>query len=598
MTERLPARVFGPAVIAATGAIMLAWTWRTWPDPLVDFGRELYVPWQLAEGRVLYTDIAHFTGPLSPYWNALWFRLLGPSLSALVAVNVVLLAGLTALLYALLVHVAGRFAGTVGALVFVTLFAFSPFGIGNYNYVCPYSHELTHGILLTLAGLCAIGRHHRRGGAGGIAGAGLALGLLALTKIEVLAAGGAAILLGVALTLWVERPLAPHLARLLAAFTAAALVPILVTVAGFSMAMPLEQAIAEPLGYWRWALRDDVRGMAFFRAGMGLDDARASLVALLTATAAYGVVLGPAALASLAAGRAGRARPAVAAAVFGLTLAALLANWSAIDWLGLLRPLPLAMLAVGAGALVRLRALRRDLRTASPAILAVCLTLFALGMLSKMVLNVRIYHYGFALAMPATILLVVALVGWAPAALDRAGGDGATFRAAAVAAIMVALFAHLALAGVLLEQKQHPVGSGPDWFLAGERGPVVDRAVRALAAGVPPGGTLLAVPEGVMLNYLLRRPNPTPYLFFGPFDVAIFGEARMLKALEAHPPDHVALVHKDTAEYGARTFGRDYGHGIAAWVRANYQAVEVLGAPPFEDKGFGIALMTRRRSGP
>ena len=69
-------RLAGPLTIALAGAAMLAWTWGTWPNVLVDFGRELYVPWRLTEGEVLYRDIAYFTGPLSPYLNALWFRLL------------------------------------------------------------------------------------------------------------------------------------------------------------------------------------------------------------------------------------------------------------------------------------------------------------------------------------------------------------------------------------------------------------------------------------------------------------------------------------------------------------------------------------------
>ena len=56
---------------------MIALTWRGWADPLVDFGRELYVPWRLAEGERLYLDIAWFNGPLSQYWNALWFRIFG-----------------------------------------------------------------------------------------------------------------------------------------------------------------------------------------------------------------------------------------------------------------------------------------------------------------------------------------------------------------------------------------------------------------------------------------------------------------------------------------------------------------------------------------
>ena len=65
------------ALHAATFAGLLAWSWRKWPDPLVDFGRELYVPWQITEGQVLFRDVASLFGPLSPYLNALWFRLFG-----------------------------------------------------------------------------------------------------------------------------------------------------------------------------------------------------------------------------------------------------------------------------------------------------------------------------------------------------------------------------------------------------------------------------------------------------------------------------------------------------------------------------------------
>ena len=59
---------------------------------IVDFGRELYVPWILYEGKELYKDLFYFNGPLSPYWNAIWFKLLGPVVFTLVYVNLGLLA--------------------------------------------------------------------------------------------------------------------------------------------------------------------------------------------------------------------------------------------------------------------------------------------------------------------------------------------------------------------------------------------------------------------------------------------------------------------------------------------------------------------------
>ena len=66
---------------------LLAWSWRKWPDPIIDFGRELYVSVADYRGRVLYRDLASLFGPLSPYVNAIWFRLFGVSLTTLVVCN-------------------------------------------------------------------------------------------------------------------------------------------------------------------------------------------------------------------------------------------------------------------------------------------------------------------------------------------------------------------------------------------------------------------------------------------------------------------------------------------------------------------------------
>jgi hypothetical protein len=82
-----------------TLAALLWWSWRQWPDPLVDFGRELYLPWQINAGQVLYRDLASLFGPLSPYVNALWFRLFGPSLMTLAWGNLVIFSATVAGIY-------------------------------------------------------------------------------------------------------------------------------------------------------------------------------------------------------------------------------------------------------------------------------------------------------------------------------------------------------------------------------------------------------------------------------------------------------------------------------------------------------------------
>src|SRR5438067_13798814 len=92
----------GAVLIALVGATMCVWTWDKSPDPVIDFGRECYVPWRITAGEVLYRDINYFNGPLSPYFNAGLFKLFGTSLRTLKAANVLIVAIATMLIYSII----------------------------------------------------------------------------------------------------------------------------------------------------------------------------------------------------------------------------------------------------------------------------------------------------------------------------------------------------------------------------------------------------------------------------------------------------------------------------------------------------------------
>ena len=197
--------VIGWTAIACAGLAMLLWSWGTWPNAYVDFGRELYVPWRLAEGEVLYRDLAWFNGPLSAYRNALLFWLFGPGLMTLVLANLVDVLVLVAALYWLVARVSDRLAATVACLVFVVLFAFSRIdAIGNANYLTPYSHEVTHGLILSLLALAAFAAL-RAAPARRALVVGLLLGLVGLTKAEPMLAAVVALSCGTTIEALVRR---------------------------------------------------------------------------------------------------------------------------------------------------------------------------------------------------------------------------------------------------------------------------------------------------------------------------------------------------------------------------------------------------------
>jgi hypothetical protein len=61
---------------------------RKWPDVIIDFRMQLYVPWRICHGAVLYRDLHYLAGgPFSQYFNALLFKIFGVSFRTLIFTN-------------------------------------------------------------------------------------------------------------------------------------------------------------------------------------------------------------------------------------------------------------------------------------------------------------------------------------------------------------------------------------------------------------------------------------------------------------------------------------------------------------------------------
>ncbi len=595
--DRLPSwlrTAAGPAVLVLVGLGLVRWTWMAWPDAISDTGRELYIAWQLASGKVLYRDIAHFNGPLSQYADALWFRAFGASFRSLVLADLAVLLAISALIYIGARLLAGRLAAFWACLVLLVVFAVGPLiPFGSFSYLAPYSHELTHGVLLLFLLVLSLVRHARGGGPGASALAGLLLGLLLLTKAEVAAAGLAATAAGFGLSAAGKRR---GLWKDAGTLVAAAAAPPLVAWALLSAAMPAGDALRGLLGAWSFLFDRELAAMPYFRIGQGTLDLSASLRSLLLWSLAWLAALGPAWVASRSMPRTAGPGRAVAAASALAIPAAVLALHRRVDWLEALRPLPVCLAALLALDLRRLVRSAADPRERQRAILRVVLALASLALLVRILLFARAWHYGFVLAMPGTVLLVALLVGPIPDAIAVRGGNARLFRAAVCAVLLAALGGHLALIAGALEAKTARVGDGADSFRTDSRGQALGAVLRHLNQEAPQDATLAVLPDGVILNFLSRRPNPTPYVIGNPADVTIFGEDRMLEAYRARPPDYVVLVHCDTSIYGYKFFGRDYAEQLAAWIASNYETVGRAGAMPFSSEEFGILVLRRRDS--
>ena len=193
----LHATLWSACVIAASALVMLALSWRKWGDPVVDFGTEIYIAWQLHEGAVFFRDVRHTYSPLSPYINAGWFTLFGVSYRGLIVGNAIVLTVLLVLMHRVLRRIASLPATTAALVFFVLVFAFGQYRADrNYNYLGPYAHEVTHGLTLAFLALLAFSRYAADRGRMALIACGLALGFVFLTKYEVFLAGTCAVLIG------------------------------------------------------------------------------------------------------------------------------------------------------------------------------------------------------------------------------------------------------------------------------------------------------------------------------------------------------------------------------------------------------------------
>jgi 4-amino-4-deoxy-L-arabinose transferase-like glycosyltransferase len=572
-------RAIGPLTVAAAGVAMALWTWGTWPDPVTDFGKEVYLAWQLSLGRRLYVDVAYHLGPLSPLVNAAAFKLFGPSLLTIFLVNFAVLAAIAVLFYRLIARLAGPFAATVCGVVLMTLFAFVHFTpIADYNFIAPYDHAHTQGLLLGLIALTVADAFAQTRRRGQLIFTGFALGLAYLTRAEMFLAAAA----GVVTLLAINRKKIPVLWIILA--LGAFALPILIAAAFTGL-----RGVA---GAWPIVFNSSVTGNQFYRDSMGTLNLGESIERLAIWSACWLVIFLPPYLIGK---RASQSKAVIVAAFVWSALTTLAAGW-VFNPSDAFTPLPLALIVCAIPPLhvLRERAGVRVLPINQEVLpLALGALVWSFFLLLKILLNARIYHYGFALAMPATLLVISAAIGWTPR----------SFRAAVIGSLIVTITAYLALASSLMANQRFVVGEGANQFLADQRGRAMSQILTDLRQRASPGRTLAVMPEGAMLNFLAAMPNPTPYWsfnppysFFAPGQGEAAGEKKMLEALQAHPPDWVVLVKEDLTDFGTPFFGIDYGKSLYAFVQKDYVTSDgrPLGDRPFAGSDAFMLLLHRQ----
>lgn len=563
---------------------LLALTWMRWPDALVDFWRNLYIPWRLSEGALLYVDVTDWYGPLPSLVVSAAFSLFGPGLEVLVAINTLVALGCLLLVRAVLLQVGDRRSAWVGSAVFVLVFCFGQYTLlGNYNFITPYVSQATWGflgVLLTLEGALANAKEES---ARGWLLAGVGLAVAWLSKAETLLA--AAVVVGALAALRRKRPPA----RFFAGFAAVG-VPVALLLSAEGGPSYAFRAFNQVITFTLSAdVRATLAAVPIFQTDLGTD---APLVNLLSHLAWGAGLLG--ALAAVALAPRAWQRSAPVTAVIGLTLGAALLGGA--DWLRVGRALLVPTLL--ATALATGAAFRGATRWAPLSLLS----LAALAMLARMALNVRIFHYGFTLAVLSVMVAVHLLVFEAPRFQLQGEAQPPEWLVLGAAALVLSGSARLTAHSLeMYRAKTVKVGQGRDAFTSfgpelQRHATLVNDMLGAVSQYAPGAKTLVVFPDSAAVSYLARKPSPIPEFEFNPVSLGFSGAGAVLEHLEAHPPDVVLLCSYDLRSHGTPFFGANVPSGVelARWVRAHYVTLAAGPPGPLSVTGHTWDLLGRR----
>lgn len=580
---------------------LLAVSWGRWGEFLIDYGREVSIPWRIYRGELLYRDISFAYGPLSPYVQALLFSVFGLHLRVVLIADACILAVILAAT-ARLVFLASD--ASVAVCSVMVLFVISGLnhmmGIAIFNLLTPYSHALTYGLALSLCALVVLSRQAVKPTSGKALVIGLLTGLVVLTKPEVLIGLAAGLLAG-GFLLWRD-PDYPgqRLAHHLCVFSLGGVAPSAVTYCVLAVVASPGQAGLFMWRAWGPIFESRVTNLAFIQHFVfGTRELAANLGALGRSLVenvligAYIVSLGV--LAKHFGRRFFVLGPVVAVALTGYLYFCLPRG----EIQRLVVDIPRAWPTLMAGLLAWLlwRRWRGPRATpVTPGLVALCsLTALALALCVKIFINATLLHYGAMLLGPAGAVWTIILLWFLPGLRREAPNYRPTAFAGALTLLILFLWPILVQSRSYFATRTERVSTPQGSLVLDGRGVAVRALIAWLDREATPGDTLAILPEGAMLNFLSGHPNPTAYDNILLWDCLLQGEKRIEDDFRAAAPDWIVLMHRPTPEYEIGMFCQGYGQGLCRWIADNYEQAALWGDVPNRDNRFGIMVLRHRK---
>lgn len=575
-----------PQIAAALAfVVLLALSWRRWTAPIADSGREMDLPRRLLEGEWLYRDVHYLYPPLAPYFNALLYRLFGVHLDVLHASGVFCSLALVWLSYRIARRVLAERDAAWATLAVIVLCVFKP----NGNLIAPYAFAALYGVVFALGTLLLTLRYAERQRLAELLGAGVLIGLAAITKQEFALAGALTV---TAAVVFLHRR---DWRKLLGHLIVAGLPALLLTVAVYAW-------LFRRIG-WQTLVEDChlfythlPASLVFYNAQRtGFDHPVLSLAQVLGAAAVgvaalSGVVLLSARTRSFWL----RAGLVLLGSFAGIALIKLIVGK---QWDGSpLRALPLLLVAL---LVIAWRQRERDRETTALFVIAA----YSLAILARVALRVPSGGAFGSFFLPTSLILFWYLfVRLLPRLVERWLEDGATAHRAGRVGQGLLLFTIIVSAivfGVRYRRNFTHEIVAPRGHLYAPKvtGKELQEALAFISAQTAPGEAIAVLPEGSDLAFLTGRRILFRHQILIPGLMNVADEQAAIAALPRIR--YVLIVNRPMREFGVEAFGRDFYSGLGQAIERQYEVLKVCGDTTLADPQIGapqffIKILHRR----
>jgi len=582
--------VLEPLSVAGLFVFILAKSWLRWGDPVVDFPRDLYIAWRLSEGDLLYQKIANWYGPLANLVEGAGFKIFGVGLDTMVWMNIVLTVIILLLLRGIFNTIGNRLMVWLASVSFICIFMAGHYSEASvFNFITPYVAQVTYSFLGLLLALWGLLKHLKADRSIWLGVAGLGLAVAYLDKQEaLLAAAGASGIYFLMRTIQMTRQngrsagwrwLLKSLAWVIGGFVGLWL-PVFgyfFTKGGFVFAMKATNyVVVFPL---TGKVRHVVATAPLFRTLIGFDGPLYNFLIQLKMGGVLVIICAMIIASGLAWSCARRLSPAWWLCLLVIIGVSLAGSWLALITNGdFVRAFAFPVVLGAAGySVVSLWMAWWDRAEFSRTLGLAVVGVAAMAMFMRMFLHLTLNAYGFYMVPLSLFFWFQLMVVEAPRAMVLRGRPCWPV-ATAFTVILLFLGGYLMVTSLeVYARKTYPVGEGrdrsytarPEAYVFGLEVNVMTEMYRKLT---PDAKTLVAFPEGISVNYLLRVPTSLAELEFGEVPFGYVGPQHVLDELKAHPPDAVYLFTVDLSGDNVPYFGADEasGRNIVLWLNDNY----------------------------